>query len=81
MGVILEFLGRPSEAVESAAESAALMRRCRIACAGPGCGRKLREDAAPLDVRVKCRRTFYCGKACQTADWKRDGGHKAECRR
>ena len=27
---------------------------------------------------VLCRRTCYCGKACQTADWK--AGHKAECK-
>ena len=58
-----------------------VMRRSQIDCAGPGCSRKLREDGpAPLDVCVKCRRTFYCGKVCQTADWKRKGGHKAECK-
>ena len=39
----------------------------------------MRDDGAPLDVCIKCRRTFYCGKACQTADWKA-GGHKAECK-
>ena len=56
------------------------MRRSQIHCAGPGCERQLREDSAPLDVCVKCWRTFYCGKACQTTGWKREGGHKAECK-
>ena len=40
--------------------------------------RRQQEDGAPLDVCVKCRCTFYCGKACQTSDWK--AGHKAECK-
>ena len=49
----------------------AVLRRSQLACAGPGCERKLQEDGTPLDVCVKCRRTFYCGKVCQTADWNR----------
>ena len=66
----------------TAAEDAALSigRRSQTHCAGPGCERRQRPDGAPLDVCVNCRRTFYCGKACQTADWKRKGGHKAECK-
>ena len=42
----------------------------------------MRAGGAPLDVCVKCRRTFYCCKACQTADLKRGGGggvYRAEC--
>ena len=31
-------------------------------------------------ARQVCRRTFYCGKVCLTADWKREGGHKAGCK-
>ena len=54
------------------------MRRSQSACAGPGCVRRMREDGAPLDVCVNCRRTFYRGKACQTADWK--AGHRKECK-
>ena len=55
-------------------------RRSQIHCAGPDCERRLRLDGAPLDQCAGCLRTFYCGKACQTADWKREGGHKAECK-
>ena len=73
-------LGRGSAADAAVSEHTALSRRSQIACAGPGCRRKLREDGAPLDVCVKCRRTLYCGKDCQTADWKREGGYKAECK-
>ena len=54
------------------------MRRSQLLCAGPDCERKLREDGAPLDVCVNCRCTFYCGMACQTADWK--AGHQKECK-
>ena len=49
-------------------------------CAGPGCARAVREDGSPLDVCVKCRRAFYCGRDCQLADWKRVGGHKVACK-
>ena len=73
-------LDRPLEAEAAGYAALAISRRSQTACAGPGCSRKLREDGAPLDVCVKCRRTCYCGKACQTADWKREGGHKAECK-
>ena len=72
--------GREDAAAAAHAEALAIDRRSQVRCAGPGCTKKLREDGAPLDVCVKCRRTFYCGKACQTADWKREGGHKAECK-
>ena len=73
-------LGRDDEAAVSNAALLSTMRRSQVNCPNPGCPRRLREDGAPLDVCVKCRRTFYCGKACQTADWKREGGHKAECK-
>ena len=73
-------LGHDSEASSAASAAAVLTRRSQTHCAGPGCARRLREDGAPRDVCVKCRDTFYCGKACQTADWKREGGHKAECK-
>ena len=66
------------EAEASHLAGVAVARRSQVACAGPGCSRKLRVDGAPLDVCVNCRRTFYCGKACQTADWK--AGHRAECK-
>ena len=70
---VLSFLGRDAEAQSSRSAAAAIERRSQIDCAGPGYSKKLREDGAPLDVCVKCRCTFYCGKACQTADWKREG--------
>ena len=72
------FLGRDEEATRTRSAALAINRRYQVACAGPGCERKLREDGAPLDVCVRCRCTFYCGKACQTADWK--AGHRAECK-
>ena len=71
-------LGRSSAAKEAAITATSVARRSQIACAGLECERRLREDGAPLDVCVNCRRTFYCGKACQTADWK--AGHKKECK-
>ena len=73
-------LGHRSAAAAARHAASSIVRRSQVACAGPGCKRRLRENGAPLDVCVKCRRTFYCGKACQTADWKREGGHKAECK-
>ena len=72
-------LGRTAAATDAFAASTAVARRSQTACAGPGCARKLREDGAALDVCNNCRRTFYCGLACQKADWK--AGHKAECRK
>ena len=77
---LLTSLGRNAEAAALRAEEALLTRRSQTRCAGPGCKLQLRPDGAPLDVCVRCRRTHYCSKACQTADWKRDGGHKAECK-
>ena len=71
-------LGRIPTCLESLVESSAVARRSQIACAAEGCTRKMKADGAALDVCVNCRRTFYCGKACQTADWK--AGHKAECK-
>ena len=70
--------GRFDECAKADAAALAVERRSQVQCAGPSCTRKLREDGAPLDVCVKCRATFYCGKACQTADWK--AGHRAECK-
>ena len=78
IAAVLSKLGRDAEAETFLDEAAALKRRSQTACSGPGCPRKLREDGAPLDVCVKCKCTFYCGKACQTADWK--ASHRAECK-
>ena len=78
--IMLRSLGRPVEASMALSEAVAVTRRLQTHCSGPSCSRKLREDGAPLDVCIKCRRTFYCNKACQTADWFREGGHKAECK-
>ena len=71
-------LGRPAAAADMQAVALAINRRSQTRCAGPGCTQKLREDGASLDVCVNCRRTFYCGKACQTADWK--AVHRKECK-
>ena len=74
-------MGHAGDAEAAASAAREIERRSQVACAGPDCKRQLREDGAPLDMCVKCRRTFYCGKACQTADWKAAvGGHKAECK-
>ena len=80
LAIVQQRLGCKEEAAESRAAGKSIERRSQTRCAGPGCARKMREDGAPLDVCVKCRRTFYCSKECQTVDWKREGGHKAECR-
>ena len=80
IGICKSSAGLNDEVGSLAAKSAALrvVRRSQTACAGPGCKLGLRPDGAPLDVCNNCKRTFYCGKACQTADWK--AGHKAECK-
>ena len=72
-------LGRQSEALGAAAESGDMMRRLQTACAGRECARKLKLDGAPLDQCAGCLRTYYCSRACQTADWK--AGHKASAGR
>ena len=71
-------LGRTLAAADMEAGATAINRRCQTRCAGPGCERRLREDGAPLEQCAGCLRTYYCGKACQTADWK--AGHKKECK-
>ena len=63
---------------DAAAAAAAIYRRTQTVCSGPKCQLSMRPDDKPLDVCVNCRCTFYCGKACQTADWK--SVHKAECK-
>ena len=73
-------LGRAAPAAAVLEAAAAIDRRSQTRCAVPGCEQRVRADGSPLDVCIKCRRTFYCGKACQTTDWKREGGHKAECK-
>ena len=72
--------GNGDAAGEARAASAAVVRRSQTACAGPGCTRNVKADGRPLEQCGKCRRTYYCSVACQTADWKREGGHKAECK-
>ena len=50
----------PFHTAASNAEALAISMRSQSHCAGPGCELHLRPDGAPLDVCVKCRRTFYC---------------------
>ena len=73
-----ELLGNPDAAAAAAAASIAAARRCQTICFGPNCTHRMRPDGAPRDVCVNCRCTFYCGKVCQTADWKAE--HKKECK-
>jgi len=75
-----ERLGNADAAALAAAASASVARRSQTACAGPGCTRTVMENGRPLEQCGKCRRTYYCSVGCQTADWKREGGHKAECK-
>ena len=73
-------LGNFGGATELFKAGVSLGRRSQTQCSGPDCKRTMRHDGEPLDVCVMCRVTFYCSKACQTADWKAEGGHKAECK-
>ena len=73
-------LGNAAAATQAAAASSAVERRSQSRCAGPGCTRNVKPDGRPLEQCGKCRRTYYCSVGCQTADWKREGGHKAECK-
>ena len=47
-----------------------------------GCGKKAAPDEKLL-VCTRCRRAYYCGKACQIAHWKQPAhdGHKHSCRK
>ena len=71
-------LGNTSAAAKARSTSTAVERRSQVACAGPGCKRKLKEDGTALTMCAACLCTHYCSVACQTADWK--AGHKAECK-
>ena len=71
-------LGNTTAAAKARSEFKAVERRSQVACAGPGCSRKLKEDGTALTMCAACLRTHYCSVACQTADWK--AGHKAECK-
>ena len=71
-------LGRSAAAETALSAASFVSRRSQTACAGPSCRRMVREDGEPLDQCAGCLRTYYCGKACQTADWK--ALHKKECK-
>ena len=71
-------LGRGGAAAAAESASRAVARRSQTRCAGPDCTLGARPDGAPLDQCTGCLRTYYCGRACQAADWK--GGHRAECK-
>ena len=73
-------LGLSHEAVASLAAATHVIRRSQLHCAGPNCELRQRPDGAPLDQCAGCLRTYYCSVACQSADWKRKGGHKEECK-
>ena len=80
IGAARSALGMPDEARLSQKAAANCLRRSQTHCAGPGCTLQQRPDGAPLDQCAGCLRTYYCSVACQTADWKRKGGHKGECK-
>ena len=67
-------LQRADTARAALREHGALVRRSQTSCAG--CRRSARPDGAQLDQCAGCLRTYYCSVACQTADWKREGGHR-----
>ena len=72
--------GLKAEAADALAASDAIRRRSQTRCGEPDCDRKTREDGTPLTMCVACKRTHYCSVACQTADWRREEGHKGECK-
>ena len=69
--------GRLKEATETRVVANRLLRRSQNVCAGPGCGRALREDGTPLTVCTGCDATHYCSVVCQRGDWELQ--HRAEC--
>ena len=73
-------LGMADEAHRSLTAADLSTRRSQVHCAGPNCKLNQRHDGAPLDQCAGCLRTYCCSVACQAADWKRKGGHKAECK-
>ncbi|KAL7268299.1 hypothetical protein RUND412_009086 [Rhizina undulata] len=48
-------------------------------CDGPGCT-NVEERICQFQVCSGCRKSFYCGRDCQTKDW-REGGHRPKCKR
>ena len=78
LGRVNTALGDHAAADAVLSESISITRRSQVACAGPACVRKMREDGAPLDQCAGCLRTFYCSVGCQTTDWK--AGHRKECK-
>ena len=80
IGAIHRRMDRPDAACTASAAATAIFRRSETFCTGPHCERPSREDGAPLEQCAGCLRTYYCSVACQTADWKRKGGHRAECK-
>ena len=72
------FQGDESSAADANAEADFLTRRSQVHCAGP----RLQNPATGgrREQCAGCLRTHYCSVACQTADWRRKGGHKAECK-
>ena len=79
IGLAQSALGMTDEARLSQKAADQSFRRSQVHCAGPGCNLQQRPEGAPLDQCAGCLRTHYCSVACQAADWKRKGGHTAEC--
>ena len=73
-------LGMTDEARLSQKAATHSFRRSETYCAGPDCKHSQRPDGTPLHQCAGCLRTYYCSVACQTADWRRKGGHKGECK-
>ena len=80
IGIIQSALGMTDEARLSQKAADQTLRRSQTHCAGPDCKHRQRPDGTPLEQCAGCLRTHYCSVACQAADWKRKGGHKAECK-
>ncbi|CAL1711740.1 unnamed protein product [Somion occarium] len=51
---------------------------CVQSCHFPNCLCSNKRPMHPMRVCKGCWRVFYCGKPCQTADWK--AGHREACR-
>ena len=68
-------VGNLTEASDCYAQAEGVRRRLQTSCAR--CKAPHRPDGSTLEQCGGCKRTHYCGRDCQTADWK--ARHKGEC--
>lgn len=57
---------------------AAVANPLDMVCARPTCGKTPADVGGELQRCARCKEAYYCGRECQSEDWKRHGG---DCKR